>query len=175
MSFVRPEARRAMWRWRETLVGGAGLCVMALWASTSFGVFRIIALVLVALCLVLVIAGVQRARFRGSQSGQGVVQVDERQLTYFGPLSGGTMALAEIGAISLNNASTPAHWQLVPLQGQALTIPVDASGADALFDAFSGLPGLRTEKMLHALKQGGSTQIVIWRRPDVHDRARALH
>jgi len=167
MTFIRDDARAALWQWREVLAGGGGLILMAIWAANSFGVFRIMALVLAAMCLVLIIAGVQRARFRGAQDGLGVVQVDERQITYFGPLSGGTMALADVGAISLNRASTPAHWQLVPLQGQVLTIPVDAKGSDALFDAFAGLPGLRTERVLHALNHGAATQIVIWRRPDV--------
>lgn len=175
MSFIRDDAQKTLWQWREVVAGTIALAVMLFWAASSFGVFRIMALVLAGLALVLIIAGVQRARFRGTQDGLGLVQVDERQITYFGPLSGGTIALADIGALSLNRQSDPAHWQLVPLQGAPLIIPVDASGADGLFDAFAGLPGLRTEKMLHALNHGAKVQIVIWRRPDVQDRARSLH
>lgn len=175
MSFVRPAARNALWQWRETLAGLALLVTALVWAGGSFGVYRILALVLTAIAVIIVVAGIQRARFRGAQDGQGVVSVDERQITYFGPLTGGTIALADIGALSLNKQSAPPHWQLVPLHGEALRIPVDAHGADSLFDAFAGLPGLGTERMLHALNHGAKTQIIIWRRPDVHDRARALH
>ena len=175
MSFIRPEAQAALWRWREVLVGGLLLAFAALWASSSFGVYQIMAIILGLIALVVIVIGFQRARFRSAAGGQGLVQVDEQQVTYFGPLSGGTLALAEIAALSLNRQSTPAYWQLVPLQGNPLMVPVDAAGADALFDVFSNLPGLKTEKMLHALNHGADAQIVIWRIPDVQARAASLH
>ncbi|MEM9579854.1 MAG: hypothetical protein AAF891_04145 [Pseudomonadota bacterium] len=175
MSFVRPEAQAALWRWRETLVGIGLMGFALLWAANSFGPLRIMALVGAALAIMLMFVGFQRARFRSAAGGQGVVQVDEQQITYFGPLSGGTLALADIGALSLNRQSTPYYWQLVPLQGTPLLVPVDAAGGDALFDVFSNLPGLKTEKMLHALNHGADGQIVIWRRADVQARAAQLH
>ncbi len=175
MSFIRPDAQAALWRWREVLVGAAGLTLAGAWALGSFGIFRWLAFALCAAALLLIAAGIQRGRFRGAGGGSGVVQVDERQITYFGPLSGGSISLSEIGAISLDHSSSPAHWLLVPLQGDALRIPVNAQGADTLFDAFAGLNGLKTERMLRALKEGETGQIVIWRRPDVQARAAQLH
>lgn len=175
MSFIRPEAEAAIWRWREVLAGCGLLVLGSVWAVGSIGIFRWLALVICAAAVLLIAAGIQRGRFRGAGGGSGVVQVDERQITYFGPLSGGTIALAEIGAITLDHTGSPAHWLLVPLQGDPLRIPVNAQGSDTLFDAFSGLDGLKTERMLRALKEGETGQIVIWRRPDVQARAAQLH
>lgn len=175
MSFIRPEARATLWRWREVLAG-SGLALLGLaWALGSFGLLRALAFVLLALGVVLILAGLQRARFRSGGGGQGVVQVIEGQVTYYGPLSGGAVAISELAALSLDGRSKPAHWLLVPDQGAALQIPVSAEGADALFDAFSGLKGLRTEHLLRVKQAGGRRLQVIWRRADVQAKINALH
>ena len=59
--------------------------------------------------------------------------------------------------------------------GQALLIPVDATGADKLFDAFASLPGMNTLALVAALDakpSTGSTALslaaetkTIWYRP----------
>ena len=175
MSFIRPEARAALWRWREVLFGAALTLAASAWALSSYGILRAIALALVALGVIAILAGLQRTRFRGRGGGQGVVQVIEGQVTYFGPLSGGAVAICELAALSLDGRSKPAHWLLVPDQGAPLQIPVSAEGADALFDAFSGLHGLRTEHLLR-IKQAQAVQLqVVWRRADVQTKINALH
>jgi len=42
-------------------------------------------------------------------------------------------------------------WRLRQNDGQTLLIPVEAVGGEALFDAFSGLPGLDTQALVAAL------------------------
>lgn len=175
MSFVRPEARAAIWRWREVLIGALSACLALGWAFGSFGLVQGIALILLLVSLLLIFAGIQRARFRGRGGGQGVVQVIEGQVSYFGPLTGGAIAMSELAALSLDGSAKPSHWLLVPEQGEALQIPVSAEGADALFDAFTGLPGLKTEHLLR-IKQTQAARIsVIWRRDDVQKRIDTLH
>ena len=46
-------------------------------------------------------------------------------------------------------------WKLRPASGDALHIPVEAQGADALFDAFAGLPGIDMGALLAALGADG--------------------
>ena len=43
-------------------------------------------------------------------------------------------------------------------------IPVDAAGADALFDAFAVLPGLQIERMLRQLRNRPEGVVLMWER-----------
>lgn len=164
MSFIRPQARAAIWRLREVLAGLALAGLGAFWAMGPGGLLGGIGLVLVVLGGALVVVGVPRARFRIGAGGPGVVQVDEGQITYFGPLSGGAAAVAELERLALDPSGTPAHWLLDRPGQPVLAIPVNAEGAEALFDAFATLPGLKVNRMLAELKAGGRDPVVIWER-----------
>ena len=175
MSFVRPEARAALWRWREVLFGSFVAALAGLWVLSSFGFVRMFAIGVLTIAVIIILAGIQRSRFRGRGGGQGVVQIIEGQVTYYGPLSGGAVAISELAALSLDGRSKPAHWLLVPDQGAAPEIPVSAEGADALFDAFTGLSGLRTEHLLRVKQSDAARLQVVWRRQDVQTRINRLH
>ncbi|NOE19968.1 hypothetical protein GS634_17730 [Ruegeria atlantica] len=164
MSFIRPEAKLALWRWREVLVAGFVLILGLSWINGPGGLLGWIGWLLVAVAIVLAVIGVQRARFRTGTGGQGVVTVDEGQITYFGPLDGGIIATREIERLALDPTSTPAHWVLEQPGQAVLHIPVNAEGAEALFDVFSALPGLKTEHMLAELNGGSAHPVVIWER-----------
>ncbi|MFS4581999.1 hypothetical protein [Phaeobacter sp. C3_T13_0] len=175
MSFIRPEARAALWRWRE-LIAAAGLGGLGLiWALGSFGLVALMGWVLIGLGLIVSIIGVQRMRFRLGGAGPGVVQVDEGQIAYFGPLTGGAIALSELERLTLDHAAKPAHWLLDQPGQLALAIPVNATNSDALFDAFATLPGLRTERMLAELHKSGVHQVVIWERASSRPTLHRLH
>ena len=165
------------WRWREGLVG-LGLCLIGTyWIVTGLGLLSWIGWAVVALGLVVIWAGAQRARFRVGADGPGVVTVDEGQVTYFGPLDGGAVAMSELSQLALDPRGKPPVW-LLSQPGQVdLSVPLDAAGADALFDVFAALPGIETEKMLTQMRahlrdagQGprGAVPlhpIVIWQKP----------
>lgn len=175
VGFFRPEAMAAIMRWREVLVG-VGLAVLGLWWILGPG--DLLALVGAGLVLVaggLILIGIQRGRFRGPGGGAGAVQVDEGQITYFGPLTGGAVALREMERLTLDRAMYPPHWRLDQRGSPALLIPVNAAGADALFDAFATLPGLRTERMLSELSEDGRAAVVIWERTPLRPQAVRLH
>jgi hypothetical protein len=165
MSFFRPEARAALVQWRETLVGAAVL-LLGLWWASGFGLLKWLGIGLVLLGAVLMVSGFQRARFRIGQGGPGVVQVDEGEVAYFGPLNGGSVALRSLSRVVLDGRSHPPVWALYqPGQG-ALQIPVTATGSDALFDAFASLEGIKTEHMLAQLKTPPDHPVVIWAKED---------
>jgi hypothetical protein len=175
MSFVRPEAMDALRRWREVLVGVIAIVIGLWWV---FGPGRLLTMpgaALIAAGVALLWVGVQRGRFRSSGGGAGAVQVDEGQVTYFGPLTGGAIALRELQTLILRKSLRPDHWQLDQPGHPPLLIPVNAAGADTLFDAFATLPGLRTERMLEAMRTQSAADIVIWEK-DPSIRAQiALH
>ena len=164
MSFLRPEATAALWRWREVLTGLFVLAMGLWWALGAAGLLQWLGVALSAAGVILAAAGVQRGRFRNAQDGPGVVSVDEGQITYFGPLTGGAVALGDLSKVTLDPTGQPAHWRLAQPGQPELMIPVTASGADQLFDAFATLNGIRTEHMLAKLRRPGRHPVVIWQK-----------
>jgi hypothetical protein len=143
-----------------------GLAVFALglmWFAGGRGILVYVGLFLIAAGGLLIFAGVQRARFRMGDGGRGVVQVIEGQVTYFGPLNGGTVSIADLIRVELDATAAPnRNWVLHDPAAPLLQIPVNAEGAEALFDAFTGLQGLKTEKMLAELQRAPPRHAVIW-------------
>lgn len=164
MNFIRPEAKAAIRRWREVLIGGAVVLLGLSWAVGPRGLLGWVGWGLIIGGLVFVVVGLQRGRFRKGGGGPGVVSVDEGRITYFGPLSGGSVAASELERLALDPTAKPAHWVLQQPGQPDLFIPVNAEGAEALFDAFSTLPGLRTERMLAELNGHPVHPVVIWER-----------
>ncbi|WP_420820908.1 hypothetical protein [Rhodosalinus halophilus] len=172
---IRAEALAALSRWREAMAGLA-LAALGLWAAlASFGLLAWLGWAAVAAGVALVFAGVQRGRFRGRQGGPGLVEVVEGRIAYFGPLEGGTVALSEIEELRLDPSARPPVWVLIQPERPPLSIPVNAEGADQLFDAFASLPGLRTGHLLAELEKGGRWPVVIWEHPSRRAQRPLLH
>ncbi|MDC0739107.1 hypothetical protein N6L24_12530 [Cognatishimia sp. SS12] len=161
MSFLRPEATAQLRRWREVLVGVATLFLGLYWALGS-GILKWVGMALCLSALALIYTGVQRLRFRTGRDGPGIVTVDEGEISYYGPLSGGVAALSDVSLVMLDPTQTPPVWVLQQERHADIAIPVNAAGADALFDAFAALPGIRTEFMLQSLKSAPDHPVVIW-------------
>ncbi|SNX71024.1 hypothetical protein SAMN05878503_107139 [Cereibacter ovatus] len=181
MTFLRPEARATLTRWREP-AAAAGALAAGLWLA-SLGGWLMVPLGAV---VVLAAAGwglvaLRRMRFVGPASAPGVVEVDEGQVGYLGPGSGGFVALADTDELRLLTLHGQRLWRLGQSDGQVLLIPVGARGAERLFDAFATLPGIEITALLAALDAppapafGGNvislsserpgTGRLIWRRP----------
>lgn len=165
MTFIRPELRVLLWKWREAILGLA-VAILGVWAvlATS-GLLSVIGGLAAIVGVLLTWLGVQRVRFRRVRQGPGSVDVDEGQITYFGPLTGGTLALRDMQDLVLIRAGGQSpHWRL-STEEDAVFIPVDADGTDALFDAFATLPGLHMQRLLAVLNDGQSEDVVVWQRP----------
>ena len=165
MSFIRPEVRTSLWRWREALAGGC-LAILGLWwaLGVSGWILNAVGIALALLGAALIALGLQRARFRSGSDGPGVVQVVEGRVAYFGPLTGGAVNMADLTRLTLNHRQHPATWILRQPSADLLHIPVTAKGAEALFDAFATLPGLQTEHMLRALHSESDGETLIWQK-----------
>ena len=161
--FLRPEARATLWRWREVLAAAALGAIGLWWAIGSFGVLRWLGVALAVGAAALAVAGVQRARFRQDGQGPGIVKLDERRLVYMGPLTGGTLDVADMTRLELEPMAIPApHWVLTGVGGQSLAIPVNAEGAEALFDVFAALPGVRSRAVLDVLERTPAARVTVW-------------
>ena len=175
MEFVRPELRATFWRWREALGGGAVICVGAYWAFGPGGLIGVIGAIVMLVGTIVLAMGIQRGRFRAERGdGPGTVDVDEGQVMYFGPLTGGALALRDLEELALIRSRQTPHWRL-STKDEDLFIPVNADGSDALFDAFTVLPGLKMQRMLSALQDQSAQDIVIWTRGPVRPPTLSLH
>ncbi|WP_158969107.1 hypothetical protein [Chachezhania sediminis] len=168
MSFIRPEAQEALRRWRFAL-SGAALAALGVYCSLGFGgLVGWIGWPLAGAGVALGVVGIQRARFDTGHDGPGVVEIDEGEITYYGPLNGGSVSTGEIERLILDPTSRPPCWVMVDRANGILQVPVNADGADELFEAFAALPGLRTSRLLSELRSGmerkGGIPTVIWER-----------
>lgn len=164
MSFVRPEVRAALWRWREVLGGTAALALGLWWIAAGGGLLFWVGWPVAGLGAAWIAVGLPRGRFRAPGGGPGVVEVVEGQVSYFGPLTGGVVDLDDLQRLSLDATGHPAHWRLDARGAPPLHIPVSAGGAERLFDAFQTLPGLNTATLLEAQRQTDGHRIVWARR-----------
>ena len=172
---IRPEAKRALWRWREVLFGLTIICLGYLWTVSYFGLLRWLGIVLILVGGALLFIGFQRGRFRSDQDGPGVLHVVEGQIAYFGPSEGGLVAISDLSRISLVMHNRKRCWQLDQAGLATIYIPVTAKGTDHLFDAFATLPGLKIENMVQKLTQDSSKTILIWERNDISSSKIYLH
>lgn len=174
MALIRPEAQAALWRWREVAVG-VGIVALGAWLMRLGGYLLLplgAAVVLAGLSLALL--AWRRMRFAPQGDAPGVVQVDEGQVSYMGPQVGGFISLSDLAEVRLIAIRGRRLWRLKQTDGQALLVPVEAAGAEALFDAFSALPGLSSASLLAALAPvpggdgraliAGGENRVVWRR-----------
>jgi hypothetical protein len=163
MSLIRPQARAALWRWREVLAAAGAGALGLWWVLGGAGIVHWLGWVLIAAALAMVPAGVQRTRFRTGAGGPGVVVIDEGLIAYLGPHTGGTVALSEMTSLALD-AHGPRRWLLSQPGQPDLSIPLDAEGAEALFDAFAALPGLRSGQIVAAMHRPAAGQHLLWQR-----------
>lgn len=167
MTFLRPEVAILLRRWSEVI---AASCVVALglWIAARPGpVVQGFGYVLVALAALALIPAVRRARFATAGDGPGIVQVIEGRILYMGPVTGGAISLAELTELALRRDHAGAAVWVLREAGQDLEVPVDATGADALFDAFTTLPGLGAQRLLTARHGMAVGEQRLWQRVGV--------
>jgi hypothetical protein len=162
--FLRPAARATLLRLRglalALVISGLGVW----FAARSFGAMEWLGWLVAVLGAGLTIAQLQRLRFGTHSGGPGIVRVLERRLEYFGPLTGGIIDLDDLRRLALDGASQPPHWLLSGPGGQLVAVPVNAEGADSLFDAFAALPGLQSNRLIEAVQAPPPAITILWER-----------
>ncbi|WP_338050497.1 hypothetical protein [Roseovarius dicentrarchi] len=168
---MRPEAAATLKRWQGALISLGVLAIGVLIAWRSFGITFWLGGFIALAGVISLVAALQRMRFAAGAGGPGVVDIDEGAIGYFGPLGGGVVARSEMTALALDRTGKPAHWAISQPGQDDVMIPLTASGADALFDVFAALPGIRTERMLAEMHRTAPGRIVLWQKPG----AKAAH
>lgn len=152
MSWVRPEIIAGISRGREVILGG-GIAALGLWIAAQGGYLLVPAGIgLAGLGVGWAVLALRRLRFAQGLDGPGIVELDEGQIGYLGPEAGGYVSLVDLVEVRLLRLRGRQVWRLKQADGQALLIPVDAAGADRLFDAFASLPGMDTAALVAGLQ-----------------------
>lgn len=148
---IRPEVQNSLWRYRE-LIWAFGVAGIGLWLIWLGGLVLVpLGALVLAMATGLGVMALRRLRFAQTGEAPGVVDILEGQITYFGPTFGGAIALPDLVEIRLLTMQGRRLWRLKQADGQALLIPLDALGADRLFDAFASLPGVNMAAFSAAL------------------------
>lgn len=151
MSLIRPELLAATRR-NADLLAGLGLAGLGAWTASKGGyLLTPLGLALLALGIGWALTAWRRLRFQQAGEAPGIVRVTEAQIAYFGPRVGGFVGLPELSELRLVTLRGRRIWKLKQGDGQLLHIPVEAEGADALFDAFATLPGIDMAALVAAL------------------------
>jgi hypothetical protein len=175
VSFIRPEAAKALRRWREVL---AGLVVglIGIWLITNrFGALYLIGWGLAVGGFSMLAAGIRHARFPAGTGGTGIVELDERQLTYFSADTGGAVSLDDLLKVAIRTSNdgpfaSDMFWEWTDATGQTLSIPGNAEGSDQIYDALSALSGVDYDAIMRASGEAAKNYFVIWQksRPQLH-------
>jgi hypothetical protein len=151
MSLIRPELQETAHRWRE-VIAAAVVAAVGAWSAMQGGyLLTPLGLALVALGAGWALNAWRRLRFQQDGDAPGIVRVTEAEIAYFGPRIGGFIGLPDLSEIRLLTLRGRRIWKLKQGDGQLLHIPVEADGAEALFDAFATLPGIDMAALVSAL------------------------
>ncbi len=172
---IRDEAALWLHRWREVLAAG-GAVLFGLWVASKGGFLLMPAgLAIAAVAAGLTLQAFRRMRFAQATAAPGIVEVDEAQIAYLSAEGGGFVSLSDLMEIRLLALRGRRFWRLRQADGQALLIPVDAAGADQLFDAFTVLPGMDSAALVAAVEGNGASRAslpaldgishIVWQRP----------
>lgn len=163
MSLLRPAVHAGIHRWREA-IAAAAVALTGLWLIGLGGWLLVpVGGLVVAAALGWGLTALRRMRFARAVSAPGIVEVDEGQISYFGPTFGGVLALDDVAEIRLTALHGACQWRLKTADNQVLLIPVTAAGSERLYDAFSALPGIDTALISSALARGVTT-LPLWQR-----------
>ncbi|MDG1765106.1 MAG: hypothetical protein P8H46_07895 [Paracoccaceae bacterium] len=111
-------------------------------------------------------AGYQRIRFKRAETGGGLIDFTEGQISYFGPKTGAIFSIDEIKCLILDQSNSYSKWIVEITAGNKVEIPTNVKGNEVLFDIFNNLEGFQTEKMLEALSSSESIKTVLWQKYD---------
>lgn len=164
----RPEAISRLARWKEPLLIGLVLlyAVSLFWKAVTLGswISGITGLILIVVVGTLLYVSYLRARLRRDVTSPGIVEINEQNITYFGPTAGGEVELDSITRIQISTLPSTIgdrNW-VIWHHGGSLVIPVAAEGADQLLEVLTALPGFRYDATLKAIEATTQDIFTIW-------------
>ncbi|EBA02010.1 hypothetical protein RB2150_10469 [Rhodobacterales bacterium HTCC2150] len=169
MSFVRPELRAQIFRFREVIFA-VGVGLFGLWVFSAGGpLFGFIGLVIIFAGFGLALIGWRRVRLNFGEGGLGVVEVDERQISYLLSYGGFTLSIGDITAIeiqtnSLGPLSNDLFWVFKSIGQHPQSIPGNAVGAEKIYDMLASFNNVDFDKAVAAAQTTETGTFQIWKK-----------
>jgi hypothetical protein len=167
MSFLRPEIKLWLYKWRECLISFI-IAMLGLWmafhgASKYNLILQFSGYIIAITGICITIAAYRRVSFSQFPNGLGLVEIRERQIVYFDPSGGIAFSADNIISIEINISSTSGpSWRLKTEDQSMVNIPLNAFGNEKLFDIFLTLPGVESSHLINAANNPKSTPKKIW-------------
>ena len=109
---MRQDAIETLQRFSGLIIALCTICLGLYWILNSFGLLMIVGYPVTFIGIALGYSATQRLRFHRNTEGQGIVHFVEGQITYFGPESGGIVAVGDITRAFARHQC----WQRSPLR-----------------------------------------------------------
>lgn len=150
--------------WREPLIAIVLAALGLYWIINSHGILYTIGFGFLITGATLAYAGYQRIRFKRAETGGGLIDFTEGQISYFGPQTGAIFSIDEIKCLTLDQSNSYSKWIVEITACNKVEIPTNVKGNEVLFDVFNNLEDFQTEKMLEALSSSESIKTVLWQK-----------
>ena len=164
MSFIRPEAIGSLNKYRGFILASFIVTMGIFIISISFGATRIMGVFSLVLGGLIGHDAYRRFKFPSGKGGAGLVDVDERCVSYLSAEGGMSISMDTLDRIEVHrNAKGRINWVFYGPEG-ILSVPGDAEGTSKLFDALVALPGVNYTQAEAATHGKGPDLFLIWQR-----------
>lgn len=164
MSFIRAEAAASLRKYRSFILAGliglAGVYIL----FTGHGTAYLAAVMFLLIAALAAHDGYKRLRFPAGTGGAGVVEVDERRISYLAAQGGKSMSLDDLSRVEIHRNSRGRITWVFYSPGEMFEVPGDAMGTDKLFDALVALPGVNYAQAEAASQGQGPDLFLIWQK-----------
>ncbi|MGB1235497.1 MAG: hypothetical protein ACPG5U_07175 [Planktomarina sp.] len=164
MSFIRPQAAATLSKARPFILAGCmasfGIYIML----TTRGAGYLAAGVFILIAGLIAHDAYRRIMFPKGSGGVGLVEVDERRITYLSGGGGHSISIEDLTRVEAHrNGRGRVTWVFYSDE-ETLSVPANAMGNDKLFDAMVALPGLNHEQAQAAARGQGPDMFLVWQR-----------
>ena len=152
--------------WRETIFAIIFAGLGFYWIVNSYGTLYYFGYGVLFTGVICAYVGYQRTSFKKTETGVGIVEFTEGQISYFGPKTGAIFSVEDIECLSIDKSSTSNNWIVETTAGYKLEISINVQGNEVLFDVFNSLEGFQIHQMLEALSSSRCNKTVLWQKYD---------
>ena len=152
--------------WRETIVAMIFAGLGLYWTINSYGTLYFIGYGVLIIGITFAYVGYQRASFKRKETGGGIVEFTEGQISYFGPKTGAIFSIEDIECLSIDKSNSSSIWIIERTADYKVEIPTNVEGNEVLFDVFNSLEGFQIHQMLEALSSSRCNKTVLWQKYD---------